>query len=96
MSGRSGADKKSQPGTEPAATGRVHPGLTRTVPDLSAETLNQLQAYFAAYPDVELAFLFGSRARGGARSDRDVDLGVLVRREALPSPTFPVRPWWPT
>lgn len=32
----------------------------------------------SAFPEIRLALLFGSRARGGARADSDVDLAVLA------------------
>lgn len=32
----------------------------------------------AALPEIRLAYVFGSRARGDARQDSDLDLGVLV------------------
>jgi len=42
--------------------------------------LQRLRGYFAkARADVIAAWLFGSRARGAARADSDVDIAVLVR-----------------
>ncbi len=37
-----------------------------------------LTTYFAGRPEVQLARLFGSRARGTARPASDVDLAVLA------------------
>ena len=37
----------------------------------------RLQDYLAARPDIEAAWLFGSRATGRARPDSDVDVAVL-------------------
>jgi predicted nucleotidyltransferase len=39
---------------------------------------NRLKDALASVPGIRLAFLFGSRARGRARSDSDFDLAVLV------------------
>jgi len=39
------------------------------------------RALGAVRPDVFAAYLFGSRARGTARADSDVDVAVLVRGE---------------
>jgi predicted nucleotidyltransferase len=38
----------------------------------------QLQAFFAGRPEVRLAILFGSRARGVERADSDVDVAVAA------------------
>ncbi len=43
---------------------------------LSAETLAQLRAAFAATPSVARAWLYGSRARGRHRPGSDIDLAV--------------------
>ncbi len=53
--------------------------LTGVVP--VAERMEQvLEAFFRDEDDVLLAFLFGSFARGCARPDSDVDVGVLFRK----------------
>lgn len=43
---------------------------------------NRLKNYFADRPDVVAAILFGSAAREEARPDSDIDIGVLLTREA--------------
>jgi len=40
--------------------------------------LESLRAFFAAQPDVRLAYLFGSLARGDAGPRSDVDLAVVL------------------
>jgi len=54
------------------------------------DLLDRLRQHAAALPEVKLAVLFGSTARGEARKGSDVDLGVLldpdtreVRRKVL-------------
>jgi predicted nucleotidyltransferase len=47
--------------------------------DLVAIRLGEV---LAAEDDVRLAYLFGSRARGGGRPDSDYDIGVLIDRTA--------------
>lgn len=42
----------------------------------------QLKEYFANKPDVVAAIVFGSAARGEARPDSDIDVGVLLTRDA--------------
>ena len=34
----------------------------------------------AGYPEIAAAYLFGSRARGDARPDSDLDVGLVLRR----------------
>lgn len=41
------------------------------------ELAAELKAFFAGRPEVIAAYLFGSRARGVARRDSDVDVAVL-------------------
>jgi predicted nucleotidyltransferase len=49
------------------------------------ETAAQLQAFFAARPDgIAAVWLFGSVARGTARPDSDVDVGVLWADDRSP------------
>lgn len=48
----------------------------RWVAEERDELVAQLSAALAGRGDVHLAVLFGSRARGGARADSDVDLAV--------------------
>jgi len=45
--------------------------------DRSAEAIRRLVAWLEAQPDVAAAWLFGSRARGDARPESDIDLAVL-------------------
>lgn len=42
----------------------------------TSDLVEKLRAWFARYDDVALAFLFGSRAKGTARQDSDVDVAV--------------------
>ncbi|MBI5220509.1 MAG: DUF86 domain-containing protein [Candidatus Liptonbacteria bacterium] len=43
---------------------------------MNRETVAALQAYFSSRPEVSLAFIFGSAARGREISESDVDLAV--------------------
>ena len=43
------------------------------------ETASQLRAVLSAFPQIELAVLFGSVARGRERPESDVDVAVAVR-----------------
>lgn len=57
--------------------------------------VDALSAYFARRGDVRLAILFGSRARGNARADSDVDVAVqfddeAARRTGLAHPQFAI------
>jgi len=49
-------------------------GLERT--RLPTELVPKLKALFSGRPDISLAFLFGSRAKGTATAGSDVDVGV--------------------
>jgi predicted nucleotidyltransferase len=44
----------------------------------STAAAERLASALARLPDVRLAFLFGSRARGSARGDSDFDIAILV------------------
>lgn len=44
---------------------------------------DRLESYFAGRPDIVAAILFGSVARGQARPESDIDLGVLLTHEAV-------------
>jgi uncharacterized protein len=43
-----------------------------------AETLPKLEALFAAQTDVQVAYLFGSQAKGKAHAHSDLDVAVLL------------------
>ena len=43
---------------------------------LDAEELSQLQALYSCYPEIRKVILFGSRAKGTARKNSDIDLAV--------------------
>ena len=45
----------------------------------SQEILARLQAYFATKPSIIMAFLFGSRAKGIARTTSDWDIAVYFQ-----------------
>ena len=44
------------------------------------DTVDQLSAVLSAFPQIELAVLFGSVARGGERPGSDIDIAVAARR----------------
>lgn len=46
-----------------------------------AKTVEQLKRYFSNHPQVMLAYLFGSHARGTAHRHSDVDIAVLLRSQ---------------
>ena len=49
-----------------------------------AEKLKSLKEYFENRPDVEMAFIFGSRATGKNRKFSDLDLGINGPRSLTP------------
>ena len=52
-------------------------------PGLDPQCCGQALARLCAEPDVQAVVLFGSRARGEARADSDLDLAVIVRQPQL-------------
>jgi len=46
---------------------------------------SRIAAALAPFSDVRVAYVFGSRARGSARPDSDLDLALAFRRELEPS-----------
>ncbi|BAS28751.1 DNA polymerase subunit beta [Limnochorda pilosa] len=50
---------------------------------LSDAILDALERYFRDRPEVSLAFLFGSTARGQARAGSDLDFAILIERDAV-------------
>ena len=46
------------------------------VSGLDAEELSQLETLFSCYPKIRKVILFGSRAKGTARKNSDIDLAV--------------------
>lgn len=47
---------------------------------LSDQTVDAINAILAAFPEVEQAILFGSRAKGCARRGSDIDLALVGER----------------
>jgi predicted nucleotidyltransferase len=63
------------------SSGGAGSNLQATKSDPIADTIRSLVSLVLdAYPDVELAVLFGSASRGGTRA-RDVDIGLWTSRE---------------
>ena len=52
-------------------------------PGLDPQRCEQALARLCAEPEVQAVVLFGSRARGEARGDSDLDLAVIVRQPEL-------------
>ena len=46
---------------------------------LTEAKLNELKEYFSRQPEVALAFLFGSEAKGTTHAESDVDIGVYFK-----------------
>ena len=53
---------------------------TRAFANGRDDTVDQLSAVLSAFPQIELAVLFGSVARGGERPGSDIDIAVAARR----------------
>jgi predicted nucleotidyltransferase len=47
---------------------------------ISPQELSRLIPHFAAHPEIAVAYVFGSVARGKARPDSDLDIGIVYRR----------------
>lgn len=45
--------------------------------------IDKMAEYFAARPEVVAVYLFGSYARGREKERSDIDLGILLERDAL-------------
>lgn len=54
-----------------------------SVRTLSQPQLARLAEVFGCYPDIQAVYLFGSYAKGMAKSDSDIDLAVVPRYEAM-------------
>ena len=52
-------------------------------PGLDPQRCDEALARLCAEPDVQAVVVFGSRARGEARADSDLDLAVIVRQPQL-------------
>lgn len=69
-----------QPATDETPWGGAT-ALDRPITGLSAELAARLREALAARPAIVCGWLFGSRARGSARPDSDVELAVLLDRD---------------
>lgn len=56
---------------------------------METQSVASIEGVFAGYPQVQAAFLFGSRAFGGARPDSDWDLAVYLEPPE-PDPTLEI------
>lgn len=56
---------------------------TDRIPSAEAQLVRALRTALEAYPAVQVAYLFGSRARGEGREGSDVDVAVLGAAEPL-------------
>jgi len=61
--------------------GDVHIKVSDWVMGLNRETLSKmLSSYFSKYEEVDVAYLFGSRARGDFTEESDLDFAILLSR----------------
>lgn len=74
MPDRASADDRS--GDDPRRGGAT--ALDGPIPGLPMALAARLRHALAARPAIVCAWLFGSRARGGARPDSDIDIAVLL------------------
>ncbi|GEM84359.1 type VII toxin-antitoxin system MntA family adenylyltransferase antitoxin [Meiothermus hypogaeus] len=56
---------------------------------METQSIESIEGVFAGYPQVQAAFLFGSRAFGEARPDSDWDLAVYLEPPE-PDPTLEI------
>ena len=70
--------------------GSLDPALAEPSSRLRDDLAHGLQAE----PTVRLAYLFGSRARGAARPDSDIDVAVLVDDACVATPTGVKKTIW--
>ncbi len=92
------AQAPSQPFSPPAIPWRSRVELPAAAglnlgPGLEAQALHGALVRLWALGDIEALVVFGSRARGMARPDSDLDLAVILRQPQL-SPEQKARCWW--
>jgi len=56
--------------------------------DISTDVLENI---FSRHDEIIAVYLFGSRARGYARNDSDIDIGILLSDDKLGSGLYPVQ-----
>lgn len=64
-----------------------------TTPDIDDKVLQQMVDIIVREVDPETIILFGSRARGDARPDSDVDLLIVEGNQAKPGSKFSKLGW---
>ena len=86
----------STPPFQPPAIPWLEPCALPASPDLGAgldpQTLLEALRRLSALPEVKAVVAFGSRARGEARPDSDLDLAVILREPQL-SPDQKLEAW---
>lgn len=59
-----------------------------------SQLVEQLTEFLSAYPQVELAILFGSQTAGNATAESDIDLALLAQQPISPDLKLElVEPW---
>jgi len=62
--------------------------MNRAVPFVPFEKAKKI---LSGYAEIELAYLFGSAARGGLQRESDIDIGILLQRDFDAESAFSLR-----